>query len=754
MADPLETQRDVGFAVMGELQSSGLSDAREIGRGGFGVVYRCTEPALDRVVAVKVLTTDLDHENRNRFVREQRAMGRLTGHPNIVSALRVGESESGHPFIVMQFHEQGSLDARIRRHGPLPLDELLRLGVRLAGALETAHRLGILHRDVKPANILFTGYGEPALTDFGIAHIAGGFETATGVITGSPAFTAPEVLDGQSPSPASDIDSLGATLFCAMTGHAAFERRSGEQMMAQFIRITTDPPPDLREQGIPGDVANVIETAMAGEPGNRPSSALAFGDQLRAAQHHHGFPVTDPVLSAASVRGQQRSPTSPLHQGHPPAVFLAANEGGNLPQELTSFVGRRRELDEVKGLFSEFHLVTLTGAGGVGKTRLAVRTGASFRRAFNDGVWLVQAGDVRDELGLADTISATLRVQDHSARAANAVLVDFLSSRSMLLIFDNCEQIVNAAANLAVTLLQSCPDLRILATSREALGVAGEAVLRVPPLRVPEIDRESPPLQALPGYDAVTLFAERANAAVPGFTLTEENKGTVTRICRRLDGLPLPIELAAARLRVLSPEQVLARLADRFALLNQGSRVAPTRQQTLRACVDWSYELCSASEQLVWARLSVFAGSFELDAAEEVCGEGLSSEELLDVLTTLVDKSILTREEHGTAVRFRLLGTLGDYGRERAQTAGDYQQLRRRHCDWYEHLTLLAESEWISSRQLYWIARLEWERSNLHETLEFCIQNCPETGVRIAVALVPFWNSRSMFSEALCVRVS
>ncbi|RZK69869.1 MAG: serine/threonine protein kinase, partial [Rhodococcus sp. (in: high G+C Gram-positive bacteria)] len=230
--DPFATQRDVSGSVTAELAAAGFEDAQEIGRGGFGVVYRCTQAALDRTVAVKVLTADLDEENRARFLREQRAAGRLTGHPNIVNVLHAGVTENGRPFIVMPYHAQGSLDARIRRHGPLPLDEALRLGVKMAGALETAHRLGILHRDVKPGNILITDYGEPALTDFGIAHIAGGFETTAGVVTGSPAFTAPEVVAGEPPSPAADVYGLGATLFAAITGHAAFERRSGEQLMA------------------------------------------------------------------------------------------------------------------------------------------------------------------------------------------------------------------------------------------------------------------------------------------------------------------------------------------------------------------------------------------------------------------------------------------------------------------------------------------------------------------------------------------
>ncbi|MBT2268960.1 serine/threonine-protein kinase [Rhodococcus erythropolis] len=226
--DGFETQLDARTSIASELESVGFHEAHEIGHGGFGVVYRCTQASLDRKVAVKVLIGDSTADNRDRFVREQQAMGKLTGHPNIVSALQTGFTEKGRPFIVMQCHERGSLDRLIRNEGPRPLQDVLRLGVKMAGALEIAHRNGILHRDVKPANVLFTDYGEPVLTDFGIAHIVGGFETTIGVVTGTPGFIAPEVLGGQRSSPKSDIYSLGATLFCAIAGYAAFERRTAE----------------------------------------------------------------------------------------------------------------------------------------------------------------------------------------------------------------------------------------------------------------------------------------------------------------------------------------------------------------------------------------------------------------------------------------------------------------------------------------------------------------------------------------------
>ncbi|MFE3054128.1 protein kinase [Nocardia sp. NPDC059239] len=743
--DPIPTQRDVSGSVVAELAMAGFDDAEEIGRGGFGVVYRCTQGSLDRVVAVKVLTADLDEDNRARFLREQRAAGRLTGHPNIVNVLEAGATDNGRPFIVMPYYPQGSLDARIRHHGPLPLQEALRLGVRMAGALEAAHRRGVLHRDVKPANILYNDYGDPALTDFGIAHIAGGFVTATGFLTGTPAFTAPEVVAGEPPSPATDIYGLGATLFAAVTGHAAFERRSGEQLVAQFLRITAEPAPDPREHGIPEDVSTIIECAMSSEPAGRPSAA-ELGEQLQASQFRHGFPVDEMGLATRSeaehAAGRPKS-SSAGHVSHPHPPSGPGRIGG-LPLELTSFVDRSAELIEAKNSLSTSRLVTLTGIGGVGKTRLAVRVAATVQRDFPDGVAFVELGDLRDASLLAGVVAGALGLGDRAARPVDEALVDFLAPRKLLLVLDNCEQLVDRVATLAESLLRRCAGLRILATSREPIGLGGEAVLPIPPLSIPDPDQLS---SGLPRNDAMTLFAERGRAAVAGFELTEDNKVTVARICQRLDGLPLPIELATARLRAMSPEQILQRLTDRFALLTRGSRNAPSRQQTLRMCVDWSYDLCTPAEQQLWVRLSVFAGSFELDAAQYVCGDGLTAQDFLDTAAFLVDKSILTRQEADVAVRFRMLETVRAYGLEKARASGEYVELCRRHRDWYEKLALDAEDDWVSPRELEWITRFGRELPNLRQAMEFCVSDSPEIGTRIATTLFPFWHSHGSITE-------
>lgn len=750
---PFETQRDVISPIISELEMVGLEGAREIGRGGFGVVFRCTQVLLDRVVAVKILTETLGKDSVERFSREQQAMGRLTGHPNIVNVLEAGTTKNGRPYIVMQYHARGSLEDRIRKAGAVPLKVALGVGVKMAGALEGAHRLGILHRDVKPGNILFTDYGEPALTDFGIAHVSGGFETATGLVTGSPAFTAPEILSGEPPSVAADIYSLGATLFCAVSGHAAFQRRSGEEVVAQFLRITTQPVPDLRELGLSEGVARVVERAMATDPRRRPLSAGDFGEALRNLQIRNGFPVD---RMAFVGNGTDQQPENRESARNAP-IFAKGGEGlatpvsspaaGSLPLELTSFVGRRRELVDLKSKVLQSRLVTLTGIGGVGKTRLAVHVSTELKKRFTDGITLVELSELWDTSLLMDLVATVLGVRDRTSTQIETQLTEYLATRRLLLVIDNCEHMVSEVAALVEMFLRTCPELHILTTSREPLGIDGEVVMRITPLTIPATECEET-LRSVSRYDALTLFADRAAAALSGFELNGKNYRTVCKICQRLDGLPLPIELAAARLRSMSIEQISERLTDRFKLLTLGRRNAPSRQQTSKLCMDWSYDLLTDSEQKLWKCLSVFVGGFELDAVEAV-SQDEDSDALLDRLASLVDKSILIREETGTVVRFRMLETLHDYGREKGESSEEFVTAAHSHREWCRDIVLQAEIEWISPRQLEWIARLGRELPNFREAMgNSMLGEEPNSGaLQIAGALFPFWLARGLFSE-------
>ena len=466
VGDLFTTQRDASDALPALLAAAGFEQAQQIGRGGFGIVYRCVQVELDRVVAVKVLVADLE-DNRPRFLREQQAMARLTGHPNIVPVLQVGRTASGHPFLVMPYYEQDCLQKRICQAGVLGLEEVLHIGVRIAGALESAHRLEILHRDVKPANILLTHYGEPALTDFGIAHLTGGFKTTTGVFTGSPAYTAPEVLSGQPATAASDVYGLGATMFTALTGHAAFERHQGEQVVAQFVRITTEPLPDLRKHGMPADVAGVVAQTMARDPNRRPT-ALELGERLQQLQARHGVTVDEMVLQGGGGHAAFRQPA-----GQP----SASPRAGRLPVPMAGFVGREAELARLGELLRDSRLVTVTGIGGVGKTALAATAAAESAADFLGGAWWVDLSEVSEGDLLANAVGAALGLPEQPGRPVVNVVLEFLVARHALLVLDRCERVVGEAAKLVETLLQLCPRLHILATSCEPLDVGGEAVL-------------------------------------------------------------------------------------------------------------------------------------------------------------------------------------------------------------------------------------------------------------------------------------
>jgi non-specific serine/threonine protein kinase len=423
---------------------------------------------------------------------------------------------------------------------------------------------------------------------------------------------------------------------------------------------------------------------------------------------------------------------------------------GNLPIDVTSFVGRRRELSAARRLLGDARLLTLAGAGGVGKTRLALRLAAEVRRTFPDGVWLADLAALQDRELVPQTVLAALGLRDDSTRLPVNTLLEYLAGKRLLLVLDNCEHLQDACAVLATKLLSEAEGLRILATSRQLLNAEGEQVLEVPPLSVPDPDWPSG-AGSLIEYEAVRLFAERAAAVVPGFAVTADNGAVVARLCQGLDGIPLAIELAAVRLRVLSAEQILERLDDRYRLLTGGSRTALERHQTLRAAIDWSYDLCSPREQILWGRLSVFSGGFDLEAVEQTCADAdIAQEDVIELVTGLVDKSILAREEHGSRVRYRLLESIRQYGQTRLTESGQEKQLRRRHCHYYHDLARRADAAVMSSRQTEWLLRLRVDLPNIRVALNFCLTEPgqAQVGLATASALQYYWLFYGLLREA------
>jgi non-specific serine/threonine protein kinase len=418
----------------------------------------------------------------------------------------------------------------------------------------------------------------------------------------------------------------------------------------------------------------------------------------------------------------------------------------DLPVELTSFIGRETEIAAVKRLFSQSRRVTLTGPGGVGKTRIALRAAAELQDGYADGVCLVELSALQEPGLLAHTVVAALGLPEQTARPAIDVLADYLKDKRLLLVLDTCEHIIDACAMFVDVLWQGAPELHVLATSRQPLNSVGEHALAIAPMPVPEEDDE--PFGR--SYDAVVLFADRADAVVPGFAVTEANWAAVAAMCRRLDGIPLAIELAVVRLRALSPEQMVSLLDDRFRLLTNGPRTTLPRHQTLRTAIGWSHELCTPEERLLWARLSVFAGDFDLAAVQQICAsDELAAEEILDHLISLVDKSILTGVESGLGTRYRLLDTIREYGREWLVTLGEEREFRERHRDFYLAMAEQFDAEWVGSAQVRWIERLNAERPNLRVALEFCLTEPDEAmaGLTMAATLWGYWLCSSRLSE-------
>jgi predicted ATPase/DNA-binding CsgD family transcriptional regulator len=421
----------------------------------------------------------------------------------------------------------------------------------------------------------------------------------------------------------------------------------------------------------------------------------------------------------------------------------------NLPHQLTSFIGRAHEMAEVQRLLTTTRLLTLTGAGGSGKTRLALQVAAAVLDRYPDGVWLAELSSITDPALVPRTVAAALHIPEQPGHHVSESLADGLRSKSTLLVLDNCEHLLSACAELVDSLLRACPQLRILATSREAFGIAGESSWRVPSLSLPDLTR-LPALARLTEYEAVRLFIERAVAVQSAFEMTPENAPGIVQVCAHLDGIPLAIELAAARVRVLAVEQILRRLDDSFRLLTRGSRTALPRHRTLRAAMDWSHELLSGQEAIVFRRLSVFAGGWTLEAAEEICaGNGVERPEILDLLTQLVDKSLVMAETRHDEARYRLLETVRQYGQDRLHQAGEADVARRRHRDWYLALAERAEPKLHGPEQKMWLEGLEREHDNLRAALEWCkaTSDGEELGLRLAAALRGFWEHRGYFAE-------
>jgi predicted ATPase/serine/threonine protein kinase len=705
-----------------------------IGRGGMGEVYRARDTTLDRDVALKVLRPEfaLDAERLARFKREARVLASLS-HPNIagIHGLEDRDGPEGserHDWplaLVLELVEGTTLADRIAQ-GPIPIDEALRLASQIVDALEAAHGKGIVHRDVKPSNIKISPSGTVKVLDFGLASVGSSepsghgetqSPTASSVtpdrVAGTFPYMSPEQARGQAIDKRTDIWAFGCVLFEMIAGRNPFKHETAPDTLAAILAREPD------WQSLPDaapPIRRLLQRCLEKDPRRR----------LRDISD-----ARDYVEEAVSFGSHSRS-------------------NHNLPSELTSFVGRRTELDALASLLQSARLVSMTGPGGVGKTRLAMRFARDVVNQFADGVWFVDLAPIASPALVVQAIASAVGVREAPQRSVRDALLDDVRGRELLIVLDNCEHLIDGCAELAEALLRHAPALRMLATSRESLGVPGESVWRIPSLSLPDASA-APAADQLRDFEATQLFIDRATSIDPAFTASAESADTIAGICRQLDGIPLAIELAAARIGALSVEQIEARLKDRFRLLTGGARTAAPRQRTLEATVQWSYQLLSDVEREVLNRLSVFPAGFTLEAAERVCGaDGINPEDIVDIVSRLVNKSLVGRENQGAGGRrYRLLDTVRHYARERLTESGALVRLRDRHLAWIHEEFRDALPVLQGRGQADCLRRLRVERHDVRAALEWALSSPARApkGLDLAGALFWYWTKRGEFAE-------
>jgi predicted ATPase len=529
------------------------------------------------------------------------------------------------------------------------------------------------------------------------------------------------------------------------------ERKEFEMGIEALSRVVGEEP---THEGAHGGLMRLY--ALLG----RRREALSQYERLREALFR-GF-GTEPDAATTTLQQQIWAGTFPHHSDSPSADLPARDEEArsdvgapsrrhNLPLARTSFIGREQEKLEVKRLLAMTRLLTLTAAGGCGKTRLAVEVASDLVGAYPDGVWLVDLAPLSDPTLVAQAVAQALSVREQPGRALLQTLKDTLRSRKILLVVDNCEHLMEAVVGVVDALLDSCPDLRILATSRERLDTAGEVNWVVPSLKMPDA-RGASTSQELEAYESVRLFLERARQRDHSFVLSVRNARAVAQVCRRLEGIPLAIELAAARVGTLSVEQVSKRLEGSLELLTRGGRTAVPRHRTLKGTLDWSYDLLSGCERKVFRKLSVFAEGWTLEALEAVgSDEGVAESEVLELLSGLVEKSLVVAKgfDEGAA-RYRLLEPVKQYALEMLEERGEAEEAKRAHAQYFLALSEQAESELLGPREAQWYDRLEEEHDNIRAALVYSLEGAePELGLRLAGAIWWFWHRHGHLSEGL-----
>ncbi len=643
---------------------------RELGRGGMGVVYLAQDPRLQRDVALKLLPPGLAAHpaTRDAFFAEARALAAVND-PYIATIFTLEEAD-GRQFLTMEYLPGRTVRQRLAV-APLSLDDALAVVRQVARALESAHAKGVIHRDLKPSNVMLDESGGVKVLDFGLAlRLTPGKQddavSATTRFAGTPGYMCPEQLRGETMDERGDVWALGCLLFECASGRRLVEAPTAAARVAATLALAPEQAVASVEPALPPPLAALLTRCLARTAADRPTmrDARAALEQLIADR---ALPRT------ASERAM--------------AMRAATSTRGNVPLRRTHFIGRTRERAAVARLLDEHRVVTLTGAGGCGKSRLAVEVASDLADRVAEGVWLAELSPIEDGARVAETVLVACGGTRDAATPPLTALTHLLRDKDAIVVLDNCEHVLDASAALVEALLGACPAVRMLATSRERLRVDGEAVLPLAPLAAPRTAAEAAE------SEAVQLFVARARAVHDGFALTAGNAPAIADICRRLDGIPLALELAAARVKTLPPEKIRDLLDDRFRLLTHGTRTAAPHQATLRALIDWSYDRLEPLEQVMLQRLSVFRGVWTLEGVEAVAAGGdLDPWDALDLFTHLVEKSLVVCDlgGEGETARYSLLETVRAYAADKLhETPEEERAALARHRAYV--LALVAE---------------------------------------------------------------